>query len=119
MGNTEFAQSLRRKQEEQQKEAELPTNIRQVDVAVESMKNYLKRFTDNKENCFCQFIQLRWRRFLNQDEACYDVYDVNHPKDVICMFPKIMLHEFERKLSDLGVVSSASICDDGHINLTW
>lgn len=121
-----FIQALRDKQTAQQQEARNDGNITRVKQAVDAIKTYVTNFTNNKENCFCHYIKLQWRRWVDNEgylgakgEVMYDIFDANKPKDVIACVPKITIFEFERELSKCGLSKSFSISDDGHIKLDW
>ena len=121
-----FIQSLRDKQTAQQQEAQNEGNNQRVKQAVDSIKNYVTDFTNNKENCFCHYIKLQWRRWADNEgyfgtkgEAMYDIFDANRPKDVIACVPKVAIFELECELFNCGLAKSSSISDDGHIKLDW
>lgn len=128
MNNTDltFIRLLREKQAAQQQEAQTDGNNKRVKQAVDSIKTYVTDFTNNKENCFCHYIKLQWRRWADNDgyfgtkgEAMYDIFDANKPKDVIACIPKVAIFELAHKLYNCGLAKSSSFSDDGHINLDW
>lgn len=121
-----FIQALRDKQTAQQQEAQNEGNNQRVKQAVDSIKTYVTDFANNKENCFCHYIKLQWRRWADNEgyfgakgEAMYDIFDANKPKDVIACVPKVAIFELERELSKCGLSKSFSISDDGYIKLDW
>lgn len=121
-----FIQALRDKQTAQQQAAQNEVNNKHAEKALDAIKTYITDFTSNKENCFCHYIRLQWRRWVDKDgcfgtkgEAMYDIFDANKPKDVITCVPKVAIFELERVLYNCGLAKSSSISDDGHINLDW
>lgn len=120
MENKEFIESIRNRQAELRLATEDPRNVSRVDGAVDAVKEYVRKFADNPENCFSSYIKLKWNRKVDVDgTVVYEVFDANNEKNAICTFPKVMIHEFEQKLHDAGLAKSASLGDDGHIKLDW
>lgn len=116
----EFIESIRNKQAELRLATEDPLNVSKVDGAVDAVKEYVRKFADNPENCFSSYIKLKWNRKVDGDgTVVYEVFDANNEKNAICTFPKVMIREFDRKLHDAGLAKSASLGDDGHIKLDW
>lgn len=120
MENNEFIESLRNRQAELRQATEDPRNVSRVDGAVDAVKEYVMKFADNPENCFCSYVKLKWLRKVDGNgTVVYEVFDANNTKNAICTFPKVMIHEFDRKLHDAGLAKSACLDDEGHINLDW
>ena len=120
MENKEFIESLRNRQAELRLANEDPRNVSRADRAVDAVKEYVRKFADNPENCFCSYIRLIWNRKVEDDgTVVYDVFDANSENNTICTLPKVMIIEFEQKLSEAGLARSASLGDNGHINLDW
>lgn len=120
MEDKEFTESLRNRQAELRLATEDPRNVSRMDCAVDAVKEYVRKFADNPENCFCSYIRLKWNRKVDGDgTVVYEVFDANSENNTICTLPKVMIFEFDKKLHDAGLAKSASLGDNGHIKLDW